>query len=915
METEVVGRDAELEAIERWLEAPRPSAFLVEGEAGIGKTTLWRTGVERARDRNQLVLACAPSLAEADVGFAALGDLLGTLDGELLELLPSPQRLALEGALLLRDPERPPEGRALGLGLVGVLARLASETRVLVALDDTQWLDAASRGVLSFAARRLLEHDVGYLIARRTGEGGPAVPLELDRALPPGGLEVCALGPLSLGALGHLVRQRTGLSLRRPELLRLEALSGGNPFFAVELAPTLTGASSEQRPLPTSLSAAIQTRLAELGEDTLEALVVAAVSPSPTLTTIEQVTECPDAWLVIEPARHAAFVLVDGEELAFVHPLYPAAVLERASPKQRAEVHRRLAVLSETPELRARHLAASTQVADEEIAAAIEAGARDAMLRGAPEIGAELAGHARALTPDDDDARRRRGLLEAECLYAVGDLERGRELLGALAEDAPHGPARAEILFRLARSPRNYVDAIELCERGLAEALDEPALASEIALVLAEYLFLAGEGKRAITAARRAIELGAESGADVLEWRARSALAMMEGARGAGWDLDTMRRAADVELAASERPVVDGAAEWLCQALTYSRHYDEARDRVAELRSRAAATRDARADASFLALQCTLEIWSDRLHAARETSQECLQAKEVIGWEQGYGESLGELATLDAWLGNEADAREGAERALSITRAGSEQLGVIRYHQALLALELGLENWEAATEHAEAALAAQETMLADSNFLGFLSAAVEAHAALGTLDRAEELTQKLEAAAITDATAALRRAASQSRGVLRSATGDFEGAVESLESAVAEAAPGSLEHARALLHLGRAQRRGRRLAEARMTLTRARDLLDEIGASLLAGQARRELARISGRRAGATGDLTEAEQRIADLVAEGRSNKEVAAALVISVKTVEVTLTRVYRKLGVRSRSELARRSADAAKQ
>jgi len=234
---------------------------------------------------------------------------------------------------------------------------------------------------------------------------------------------------------------------------------------------------------------------------------------------------------------------------------------------------------------------------------------------------------------------------------------------------------------------------------------------------------------------------------------------------------------------------------------------------------------------------------------------------------------------------------------------------VIRYHQALLTLELGLENWEAAAEQAEAALTAQGAMLSDSNLLGFVSSAVEAHAALGAFARAEELTKRLEA------TSEHRRAALQSRGILRSATGDFEGAIASLDAALAETPPRSLERARALYQLGRAQRRARRLSEARTNLSLARDLLAEIGASLLAGQAERELARIPGRRAQDAGELTDAEQRIADLVAEGRSNKEVASALFLSVKTVEVTLTRVYRKLGVRSRSELARRAGDAAKQ
>lgn len=133
------------------------------------------------------------------------------------------------------------------------------------------------------------------------------------------------------------------------------------------------------------------------------------------------------------------------------------------------------------------------------------------------------------------------------------------------------------------------------------------------------------------------------------------------------------------------------------------------------------------------------------------------------------------------WLGNEAEAREQAERARSITRAGSDQLGVSRYHQTLLALELGLENWEAAVEQAEAGLAAQGTMLSASNLLGFASTAVEAHTALGAVSRAEELTQQLEAAAVKDTTTELRRAALQSRGILRSATGDLDGAIESLQ--------------------------------------------------------------------------------------------------------------------------------------
>jgi DNA-binding CsgD family transcriptional regulator len=913
--TEVIGREAELELIERWLDGPLPAALLIEGEAGIGKTTLWRAGVEHARNAGQAVLACTPSLAESEVGFAALGDLLRGLDTCLLESLPEPQRRALEGALLLRDPERPPEGRALGLGLVSILGGLASESRVLVAVDDTQWLDAASRGALTFAARRLAGRDIGFLVARRAGEGDETVPLELDRELQPGALEICTLGPLSLGALGRLVRERLDLRLRRPELRRLEELSGGNPFFAVELAPTMTAASTERVPLPASLSTAIQVRLAELDDATLHALLVAAVSPTPTLPEIERVTGCADAWLTLESAREAAIVTVDGDSVIFLHPLYAAAAVERASPKQRAEAHRHLAVLAETPEIRARHLAASTRDTDEEVAAAVETGARDARLRGAPELGAELAGYARALTPESDDAAaQRRGLLEADCLQAAGDIERERDLLTAMADEAPQGRPRAEILFHLARAPGNFEESIALCDRALVAAAEAPDLAAEIGIVLSISLFVSGSGDRALAQVSDAIELAATAGDELLESRARALHAMMTGVRGDGWDLDPLRRGAETELASLERPDPEGPSMWLAQSLHFNDLPDEARTWTEAALERAVLAGDVLVTTQFRSHLATIEVRAGRFPIAHDLAVASLEEEEQIGWEQKVGESLELLALIDAWLGREEDARSAAERGVSITRAGSEQLGEFRYRIALTVLELGLEHWEAAAEHAEAGLEAQRSMLADASVSPLVAYAAEAHAALGNVERAEELTRKLESDALSAPTPRLRMVSLRCRGVTQAAAGDLDAAVASLAAGVnaADELASPNEQGRMRLLLGRTQRRLGRRMEARATLEQAIALLDESGARLFADQARAELARVSGRRPGEPDELTEAERRIADLVAEGRSNKEVAGALSLSVKTVEVTLTRVYRKLGVRSRSQLARRSADS---
>lgn len=903
VEFDIVGRDSELAQINAFLAQHGPRVLLLEGEAGIGKTTLWREAIKRAREAGRLVLACTPSHAESEAGFVALGDLLRGRDS-VVEALPAPQRRAIEGALMLREPEAPPEGHALGLGLVRILTNLASEGGVILAIDDVQWLDTASRGVLTFAARRLGESDVAFLLAGRTDEGDASMPLELDRTTLPDALQVRRIGSISLGALGRLIRQRLDLQLRRPELLRLEALSRGNPFFAIELAPTLVAGTTE-RLLPTNVSRAAHARLAQLDEPALDALLVTAVSPAPTLAAIEQVTGQRDVWTALEGARAAGIVNVAGDDVEFTHPLYATAVVERASPGRRREIHRRLADLARTPELRARHLAASTDEPAEGVAGEIEAGARDAFLRGAPEIGAELAARARDLTPGDGDASRARGLLEAECLYAAGDIERGRQRLAAVAEEAPAGLAQAEILFKLAQTPRNLEESVDLCERALRQA-GGTSLAAQIAVVLATSLFVSGLGDRAISEAGRAIGLAIAAGDQLTEWRARSALAMMEGARGNGWDLETLQRAADLELATSERPNRDGAALWLVQALHFNDLVDQARTRATDLRARAIRAGDAIAATEIAAELATIEVRAGRFAAARKLALTALDEARQIGWEMGSGQIQQLLALIDAWLGRESDARTAGKEGNATISATGEQLGDIRHSSALVVLELGLERWETAARIADAALAAGGSVIQDPAVTSLHQHAAEAHAALGNIARAEELTLGLEELVVERPTPRLRLEALRCRGLVLAAQGELEGAIASLEGALGAADELGMPHqrGRTLLMLGRVQRRARRRADARATLKHAIELLDEAGVRLFAEQARRELARVGGR-APAGDRLTPTERRVAELVAAGSTNKDIAATLFVTVRTVEANLTRIYDKLGIHSRTEL----------
>jgi predicted ATPase len=251
----VVGREEELELLRGFLAdtAAVPLALLLEGESGIGKTTLWAAAVEGARERSYRVLACRAAGAEVQLSFAALGDLLAEVLEETLPELPTPQRRALEVALLLEEARGPPpDQRAVALAFLGVLRLLTRSGPVLVAVDDAQWLDTPTAAVLEFALRRLGSEPIVLLTTFRQEDGRVGL-LELEQIFPEGRLRRLAVGPLSLGALQRLLRLRLGAAVARPTLVRLHEATGGNPFYALELARALERQGTEPelgRPLP-----------------------------------------------------------------------------------------------------------------------------------------------------------------------------------------------------------------------------------------------------------------------------------------------------------------------------------------------------------------------------------------------------------------------------------------------------------------------------------------------------------------------------------------------------------------------------------------------------------------------------------------------------------------------------------------
>ncbi len=288
---EVVGRDRELATLAEFLADPPtlPPVLLLDGEAGIGKTTLWEHALASAQPTHR-VLAARPLDVEARISFATVGDLLeGTLD-ELEAELPPPQRRALEVALLHADPDGPPPSpQAIAFAFLSALRVLGRDRTVLVAIDDVQWLDRPSASALVYAARRLDADAIRFLLARRADDVDSE--LDLERAIGHDRLHLVALGPLSRGAIQHVVREQLGLVLTRPVLNRLHAGSGANPFYAVELARATVPPDGRIEPdapirIPDRLSGLVDARLASLPGDTELALQVAALTAAPTVANV-----------------------------------------------------------------------------------------------------------------------------------------------------------------------------------------------------------------------------------------------------------------------------------------------------------------------------------------------------------------------------------------------------------------------------------------------------------------------------------------------------------------------------------------------------------------------------------------------------------------------------------------------------
>ena len=923
----MIGRDRELEAIAALFER-RQSApvLLIEGEAGLGKTTLLRACVEEGRARKYRVLSCAPTRSETQLSLSAVRDLIEAVFDEIAGEIPAPQRRALAVTLLREDPgEAPPQPDAIAVAFLSALRALAHRHTTFVVIDDVQWLDGASAATIAYAMRRLDREPVAMVLARRV-EGDQSLPLELDR-IARERLETIRLAGVSVGALGRILHERLDMSYPRTTLRRLHEISVGNPFFALELARALGDAYGRLRPgeplpVPDTLRGLVQERVAALPSLALDTLAIAAMLLKPTLALIGAALGL-DAGPLLAPAIEANIVAVDGEHVRFLHPLFASAILGRVPPVRRREIHRRLAPLVGDLEERAGHLALATEVPDEEVARAIDDGAREAFLRGGAGSAADLAAEAVRLTPPAArDEAWRRMLAEADYRFASGDTKQASRLLDDLVARAPAPEERAEALSRQARVrhfERDIGSSVALLYDALAVAGNDAAIRGEIEEGLAWGLLLIRRDlARAAEHAAAAAGLAEARGDDAALSEALAAQALTEFVLGRRWR-ETMDRALALESATLGLRVLRHPSFAYGYCLSCADDVMGARAVFEELLRRARDHGDESSAPSLLNHLTMVELLAGNWAAAKDHASNGYASALESGQQPTQASILGRDALLQARRGALAEARELAMRSLAVgagpdfTPSHPETAMANGGEVAIWALgsvELSLGKAEEA--HAWLGPLCDALLSAGVDEPGEVRALpddVEALVALGQFEKADAHVERLEAWAKRVVRPSVLGAANRCRGLLFVAQGDDASALAAFERA-AEAEEHSqlpFERAHTLLALGAHQRRVRQRSRARDTLGRAASIYSKLGSAMGLHRAEAEIARIGGRR-GFGDELTPTERQIAELVAEGKKNREVAAALVVTERTVEAALTTIFRKLEVRSRTELARK-------
>ncbi|MFE4581562.1 helix-turn-helix transcriptional regulator [Streptomyces chartreusis] len=918
---QVIGREELFTAARDQL--ARGGSVLLHGPAGIGKSTVLRALAGECGATARTVLRCSPTESESHLPFLALADLLGLVLDEVSDRLPAAQLTALEAALTGRgESTLQRDGLALRLAVLSALRALADTGPVLVVADDLQWLDPASAELLGFAARRLGDTPVRMLFAVRTdGE-------EYDRHLrasPPDTLAV-RLGPLSRAQMSTLLENRGYTGLPRSTVRDIHRTSGGNALFALELGRALAENATPPRPgeplpVPTSLRALVLNRLEMLSDQARRTLLVASAGARPTLALLHAAGR-DDAEAETAQAAELGLLATEpeGPAVRFAHPMISAALYAEAPAQERRAAHAALSTAASDPIERARHLALATTGTDPEVAARLAEAAALARDRGAPSVAAQLSLLAARHTPADGtpspDALR---LAATEDAITAGELDLARDIAReVLARTAvPAERVRAWIaVIETAGHAMTEVDSI--FPQALADAGEDPKLLALVHYQLTwRALLVEGDFEEAREEAGYAAELAARAGDRYTELLALALKAQIETLMGHPDAPATIRRA----LEEPQDPRVachhNGAGYSRFRWLIMSDQLPEARAAVTALLREVRRHGWVESEVHFLRGVAETELHSGHCGRALDLARESLRLARDTG--------IGEVAS--AVLTSLAEAAGGeVERALTLAREAMEhaeedgdQMYVSRALAALGHAQLVAGDTEAAVRSLRRVREVEQglgiTDPARGRWHGDLAEALvrggEIAEAQDVIDVTREQALRLDRESVL---AVLDRA----QALVRAARGDRDAAVAQLTSAqdrLGKLGYG-LEEARAAFAL--AQLRSGAAGptsydEPARLFRRCRALpwLRRVEAAAAVGAVEPAPAPVVAPDGldGLDG-LASMERQVAALVMEGATNREIAARLFISVKTVEATLTRVYRKLGIRSRVDIVRLAA-----
>jgi DNA-binding CsgD family transcriptional regulator len=915
LDTLLFGRDAERSIVGALLEGARESrsgVLVVRGEAGVGKSTLLEDARERAPEMR--LLRCVGIESEAQLPFAALHQLLRPVLGHL-EKLPVPQARALRAALGL-GAGGGDDRFLISLAVLSLLAETAEDGPLLCLVDDAQWLDDASADALVFVARRLEAEGIVLLFAAREGEAR-----QFDAGLPE-----LRLGGLDADAAGALLAQQTGIALSQEARERLVERTGGHPLALLELPYALSVAELSVgeallTPVPISarLERAFLSRAQGLPDETQTLLLVAAADDTGKISTVlgaaAQLGVGPEA---LDAAEQAALVRVRGTQLEFHHPLVRSAVYQGAPLSRRQAAHRVLASVLEGEEeeeadRRAWHRAAASVAPDPSVVEDLEQAAERARQRSGFAAASRAFERAAVLTPEELP-RARRLTLAAENAWMAGRLERARMLLERARPLASEAIERADIdrylgLIEMASgAPAN---AYRLLFRAAAEVapLDGERALQLLNLASIAALY-AGDGEAAIAVADLAREL------EIDDTPLDSMLVQLLAGLGAHFAGDFAQAAASLrsalafeeqlrEAALAEQPV---AMLFAGRAALFLSDDERAYPLHQEAAARARAGGALSLLTQILPRLAHTELRVGRPGSASANAAEGLRLARELGQHDLAAYALVVQALIAAYHGEEDECRTLAAEARELAAAHGFAFVTALADWAVAHLELGLGQADEALQRANDI---------STSAVAFFAALdrIEAAVRVGELDTAHALLAAFEPWAECGGAAWARAVALHAHALL---SDDEQEAERFFQTALAVHAEGSrpFERARTELAYGEFLRRGRRRVDAREHLRVAVDTFERLGAALWAERARVEL-RASGETArkrdpSTRGQLTAQELQIAHFVAQGLSNREVAAQLFLSPRTVAFHLRNIFRKLSLSSRTQLARLDVDA---